>query len=236
MNCLFCHHVKNIDFDTTHFSSLGMYITFLFVLCHLFSFLGFKTVSFTHITAPLMAISLLLVLEKAVLFISPLSCPIGESPNLFELSVHIYKVKNWTRCSLWSHPILKLYAVLQKTWKVIQYGVTLEDKDEESFFFILCKLCLDTIPWLIFHTPDTYTLRMWGRTSLVAQWLRIRLPMQGTWVQALVREHTHAVEQLNPRATTTEAGVPRAHAPPQEKPPQWEARALQWRVAPARSN
>ena len=25
-------------------------------------------------------------------------------------------------------------------------------------------------------------------TSLVAQWLRIRLPMQGTWVQALVQE------------------------------------------------
>ena len=27
-----------------------------------------------------------------------------------------------------------------------------------------------------------------GRTSLVAQWLRIRLPMQGTWVRALVWE------------------------------------------------
>ena len=26
------------------------------------------------------------------------------------------------------------------------------------------------------------------RTSLVAQWLRIRLPMQGTWVRSLVRE------------------------------------------------
>ena len=26
------------------------------------------------------------------------------------------------------------------------------------------------------------------RASLVAQWLRICLPMQGTWVQALVRE------------------------------------------------
>ena len=25
-------------------------------------------------------------------------------------------------------------------------------------------------------------------TSLVAQWLRTRLPMQGTWVQALVQE------------------------------------------------
>ena len=38
---------------------------------------------------------------------------------------------------------------------------------------------------------------------------------------------------LSPCATTTEAHVPRAHAPQQEKPPQWEARALQRRVAPA---
>ena len=29
--------------------------------------------------------------------------------------------------------------------------------------------------------------KQWG-TSLVAQWLRIHLPMQGTWVRALVRE------------------------------------------------
>ena len=28
----------------------------------------------------------------------------------------------------------------------------------------------------------------WLRASLVAQWLRVRLPMQGTWVWALVRE------------------------------------------------
>ena len=28
----------------------------------------------------------------------------------------------------------------------------------------------------------------YGETSLVAQWLRIHLPMQGTWVQALVWE------------------------------------------------
>ena len=28
----------------------------------------------------------------------------------------------------------------------------------------------------------------WVGTSLVAQWLRIHLPMQGTWVGALVRE------------------------------------------------
>ena len=34
-------------------------------------------------------------------------------------------------------------------------------------------------------------LKVWIKTigaSLVAQWLRIRLPMQGTWVRALVWE------------------------------------------------
>ena len=41
---------------------------------------------------------------------------------------------------------------------------------------------------------------------------------------------------LSPRATATEAHVPRAHALQQEKPPQWEACTPQQRVAPARSN
>ena len=34
----------------------------------------------------------------------------------------------------------------------------------------------------------TWTVRKITGTSLVAQWLRIRLPMQGTWVQSLVWE------------------------------------------------
>ena len=77
-------------------------------------------------------------------------------------------------------------------------------------------------------------------TSLVVQWLRIRLPMQGTRVRALVREgptcrgatkprapqllslcsRARRPQLLSPRATTTEAHVPRAGAPQQEKPPQ----------------
>ena len=36
----------------------------------------------------------------------------------------------------------------------------------------------------------------------------------------------------SPHAATTEAQEPRAHAPQQEKPPQWEALIPQWRVAP----
>ena len=72
--------------------------------------------------------------------------------------------------------------------------------------------------------------------------------MQGTQLQALVRKTPHAAEQLSPcavttepelqslRATTTGAHAPRAHAPQQEKPPQWEARTPQQRVASARHN
>lgn len=70
--------------------------------------------SFTHIIAPLMAISLLLASEKATLGISPLSCPVGESSNLSELSVPIYKMKSQTRYALRSLSILKPYAVSEK--------------------------------------------------------------------------------------------------------------------------
>ena len=90
------------------------------------------------------------------------------------------------------------------------------------------------------------------RASLVAQWLRIHLPMQGKRVRALVQEDTTchgatkpvrrnywacALEPMShnywsPCTTTTEAHAPRAHAPQQEKPPQWEACAPQQRVAP----
>ena len=81
-------------------------------------------------------------------------------------------------------------------------------------------------------------------TSLVAQWLRIHLPMQGTRVRALVREdptcrgatkpvsHNYWACTLEPACHNYWALVLRAGAPQQEKPPQWEARALQWRAAP----
>ena len=48
-----------------------------------------------------------------------------------------------------------------------------------------------------------------------------------------LRSRAHEPQLLSPRATTTEARVPRAPAPQQEKPPQWEARTLQRKVAPA---
>ena len=85
------------------------------------------------------------------------------------------------------------------------------------------------------------------RASLVGQWLRIRLPMQGTRVWALVREDptcrratgpvSHNYWAWEPQllslcATTTETHAPRDCALQQEKPLQWEACTPQRRVAP----
>ena len=49
-----------------------------------------------------------------------------------------------------------------------------------------------------------------------------------------LRSRAHEPQLLSPHAATTEAHAPRARAPQQEKPPQWEAHAPQQRVAPTR--
>ena len=51
-----------------------------------------------------------------------------------------------------------------------------------------------------------------------------------------VHPKASAPQLLSLRAATTEAGAPRARALQQEKPRQWETRAPQQRVAPARCN
>ena len=124
------------------------------------------------------------------------------------------------------------------------------------FFFLIHEIALDQ--------PLTFWLKPECKgTSLVAQWLRIHLPMQGTWVRVLVQEdptccratkpmchnywacaleptsHSYwarAPQLPSPRAATTEARVPRARALQREKPPQWEACAPQRRPNAAKNN
>ena len=52
----------------------------------------------------------------------------------------------------------------------------------------------------------------------MAQWIGIRLLMQGTGVQSPVREDSLSEEQLSPCSTATEAACPRACAPQQRAP------------------
>ena len=72
--------------------------------------------------------------------------------------------------------------------------------------------------------------------SLVAQWLRICLPMQGTQVRALVWEDPTCRGATGPVSHNYWSCVSGACAPQQERPRQWEARAPRWRVAPTCHN
>ena len=64
--------------------------------------------------------------------------------------------------------------------------------------------------------------------------------LQSKWAYApqllSLRSRAREPQLMSPRATTTEARVPRARSLQQEKPLQWEARALQGRVALAHRN
>ena len=51
----------------------------------------------------------------------------------------------------------------------------------------------------------------------MVQWLKIRLPTQGTRLQALVREDSTRRGAISPRTTTAEAHVPRASAQQQRE-------------------
>ena len=73
------------------------------------------------------------------------------------------------------------------------------------------------------------------RTSLVAQWLRIHLPMQGTRVRALVREDPTCRGAAKPTRHNYWACVPQLLSP-HAFSPRWETRAPQQRVAPTRCN
>ena len=93
------------------------------------------------------------------------------------------------------------------------------------------------------------------RASLVVQWLGIHLPMQGTWVRALVREDPTCCGATKPVhnywACTPEPASHKywAHTPQllkslclepmlqnKERPLQWETHAPQWTAAPTRCN
>ena len=90
---------------------------------------------------------------------------------------------------------------------------------------------------------NTYKFKFPLGISLVVQWLRICLPIQGTWIPSLVRKgltcHRATMPMhYNYRAWALQAvshsfwGLPyRVCAPQQEKPPQWEACTPQQRIA-----
>ena len=108
----------------------------------------------------------------------------------------------------------------------------------EKFKHFKSHIVLYTFPMLEIH-HNKLLYKVSGRTSLVVQWLRICLLMQGTRVRSLVREDPTCRRATKPVHHNYWACVLQLLKPAclepvlhnKEKPLQWEARALQWRVA-----
>ena len=58
---------------------------------------------------------------------------------------------------------------------------------------------------VLFIAHRTTVQKVHYRASLVTQWRRIHLPMQGTWVSSLVREDATYCRTAKSSATSTEA-------------------------------
>ena len=90
------------------------------------------------------------------------------------------------------HLKILFWPICQVTRKASIFKWDLEHKNNSATSLDCganCPVAWATWPadWIVLGRSLVGKSAMW-RTSLVAQWLRICLPMQGTWVWALVRE------------------------------------------------
>ena len=104
-------------------------------------------------------------------------------------------------------------------------------------------LCCFTGAWSS-EQLNVHTGQSLGHCTLMAAWLRICLPIQGTRVRSLVREDPTCLGATKPvcsncwgcppelGAAATELTCPRACAPQREKPLQWEAHTPQLERSP----
>ena len=132
-----------------------------------------------------------------------------------ESDISRFTFQNWALAVVWKMNYRKTNNLQEKQ----------ECLDHESNF----KSCLDCLQKfcyseIIFYEPygspgqrhpgkgqtkgaDRHISKVKAWISLVLQWIRIRLPMQGTQVQSLVWEDATCRRATNPSVTTTESSL-----------------------------
>ena len=141
------------------------------------------------------------------------------------------RTKSWLRQSGWNrllilHQCSERRGRFEQQWSMWCSSQTVHWKDTgllgitEYQFMALMSWLKNLSPW----------------ASLVAQWLGVRLPVQGTRVRAPVWEDATCRGAARPVSHNYWACASGACAPQRERPWQREARAPWWRVAPARHN
>ena len=112
-------------------------------------------------------------------------------------------------------------------------------KKQNTYWYLYVEVFICLVgSWMSPRAPAAHCA---GKTfhpgaSLVVQWLRICLPMQGTRVRALVWENPTYRGATRPVSHNYWACASGACAPQRERPRWWEARAPRWGVAPACHN
>ena len=130
--------------------------------------------------------------------------------------------------------------------------VACKDRAYIGKIFEPLKLLIDSSNWLngnhktgqYKEWPQDLTHTCTHRTWLVIQWLRIGLPMQGTWDDSWSQRSPPAAEQLSSMATTTEPVYCNYWSPSAWRPMLSNKRSLHneklvfcnWRAAPADHN
>ena len=152
---------------------------------------------------------------------------------------------NWSRIksSLWTS-LLPISRKFRQQRSILNYTMMIQSAKSSMWKIPREKWPTSFNKYIVFKRSKWELLLMTRdskdttRASLVAQWIRFRLPMRGTRVRALggedptYRGATKPVRHnywgftleptshnyWSPHATTTDACTPRAHAPQQEKP------------------
>ena len=133
--------------------------------------------------------------------------------------------RNYTRRVFWTLSLIFVF------WYMLLWRFTIKlIAPGKSEWKLSCPFCYNCVPFLTKAEVWAYG------ASLVAQWLRICLPIQGTRVRALVWEDPTCRGATGPVSHSYWAWASGACAPQQERPRQWEACAPRWRVAPTRRN
>ena len=103
-----------------------------------------------------------------------------------------------------------------KTLCLVFKNPSLKATGKLRFFFFFSVSCPFSLLGVLILLQRLLS-RVWlYGTSLVVQWFRIHLPMQGTWVQSLVQEDPTCHGATKPSCS-------RACVLQPEKPPKWEA-------------
>ena len=137
---------------------------------------------------------------------------------------------NWTPARLSHSPFLAAQESCQTDLLFLKGTVT----SLPQYLCMRYSFCL-THPFPSYLCSKCLSWNATFRTCLVVQWLRIHLPVQGTWILSLLREDSTCCVTTKPTtglaaSAATEAPASAARVTWEEKPRYWKVLQHNWRV------